>query len=596
MDSASRGAAYSLGIPVIDMLPHPDQQIGGFKLICSAAGRAVEGELSAGSDDAFVLLTSGSTAHPKLVPLTHANICRSAYNAGVALALEPGDRLINVLPLVHAHGLISGLLGALAAGSSVICLSAFDATAFFHALKSLRPTWYTAVPPIHRALISAARRRKRSVRPSSLRLIRSASLSLPTDVLDELESLFGVPVIETYGMTEAASQIAANPLARRKPGSVGKSAGAEIAIKDSEGRELPIGERGEVVLKGPTITRGYYKNDGATRLSFRGGWFRTGDLGYLDPEGYLFLLGRIKKADVINRGGQKVSPAEVEQVLQSHPDVARAVVFPVPHVRLGEDVAAAVVLRADTKIELKKLRRFSSERLAQFKVPGLIRIVPAIPADADGKIIRSELASKLTITTTRSRVGHNDHLVSPRSQTEWQLATIWADLLGLNELGVDEDVFALGANSLTVTQFLSRLRARFKVDLSFKEIFDAPTVSALATLVESSKNGRISSRDWQEVTLESRGLQSLQQQQIHVLSTMDPITYKYHVMATAVLSGPLDTAVLEAGIATICERHESLRSIFLNVSVNPCKEYDCSAARGAPGHPASDAHQPVGGH
>ena len=266
MDSASRGAAYSLGIPVIDMLPHPEL-IGGFKLICSAAGQAVEGELSAGSNDAFVLLTSGSTAQPKLVPLTHANVCRSAYNAGVALALEPGDRLINVLPLVHAHGLISGLLGALAAGSSVICLSAFDATAFFRSLKSFQPTWYTAVPPIHRALISAARRRKRSVRPSSLRLIRSASLSLPTDVLDELESLFGVPVIETYGMTEAASQIAANPLARRKPGSVGKSAGAEIAIMDSEGRELPIGKRGEVVLKGPTITRGYYKNDGATRLS-----------------------------------------------------------------------------------------------------------------------------------------------------------------------------------------------------------------------------------------------------------------------------------------------------------------------------------------
>src|SRR5262249_32296569 len=236
----------------------------------------------------------------------------------------------------------------------------------------------------HRALISAARRRKRSVRPSSLRLIRSASLSLPTDVLDELESLFGVPVIETYGMTEAASQIAANPLERRKSGSVGRSARPEIAIMDSEGLELPFGEPGEVALKGPTITRGYYQNESATRLSFRDGWFRTGDLGYLDSEGYLFLLGRIKKADVINRGGQKVSPAEVEQALQSHPDVAQAVVFPVPHVRLGEDVAAAVVLRADTKIELKKLRRFSSERLAQFKVPGLIRIVPAIPADADG--------------------------------------------------------------------------------------------------------------------------------------------------------------------------------------------------------------------
>lgn len=572
MDSASRSAAYSLGIPVIDMSPHPGESIGAFKLTCSVARQAVQGELAAESDDAFILLTSGSTAQPKLVPLTHASVCLSAYNAGVALALEPRDRLINVLPLVHAHGLISGLLGALAAGSSVVCPPAFDAVAFFGWLTKFRPTWYTAVPPIHRALISAARRRKRGVRQQSLRLIRSASLSLPTDVLDELEGLFGVPVIETYGMTEAASQIAANPLKRRKPGSVGKPAGAEIAIMDGEGRELHIGEHGEVVLRGPTITRGYYNNEIATRSAFRDGWFRTGDLGYLDAEGYLFLLGRIKKADVINRGGQKVSPAEVETALLSHPDVAQAAVFPVPHARLGEDVAAAVVPRAGSRIELRKLRRFSSERLARFKVPGPIRIVPAIPADPDGKIIRSKLASMLSITTPGSHVDRNDHLKPPRTETEWQLAKIWANLLGLNEVGVNEDVFALGADSLTVAQLLSRLRARFRVDFSFREIFDAPTVSALATLVEASKNEAIAYCDWREVVPETHGFLSLQQQRIHVLSSMDPTTHKYHVMAGAILSGPLDIVVFKASIATICERHETLRSIFFDLLGDPMQK------------------------
>ena len=282
-----------------------------------------------------MLLTSGTTSRPKLVPLTQSSVCLSAYNAGTVLALESEDRLLNVLPLFHAHGLISGLLAALAAGSSVVCPPAFDAAAFFGWLTKFRPTWYTAVPPIHRALISAARRRKRGLQQSSLRLIRSASSSLPTDVLEELEELFGVPVIETYGMTEAATQIAANPVELRKPGSVGKPAGAEIAVMDSEGRQLSAGEHGEIALRGPTITRGYDNNEAATKAAFRDGWFRTGDLGYIDAEGYLFLIGRIKKADVINRGGQKVSPVEVENVLRATPTWPKPPLFPSPIRDLG---------------------------------------------------------------------------------------------------------------------------------------------------------------------------------------------------------------------------------------------------------------------
>jgi len=564
LDSASRGVAYSLGIPVIDLSPCPGEGPGAFNLVCPAARRAVVGEFATGADDAFILLTSGSTAQPKLVPLTQAGVCRSAYNAAATLALEAHDRLLNVLPLVHAHGLISGLLAALSAGSSVVCTPAFDVAAFFGWLTKFRPTWYTAVPPIHRALISAAPRHRRGARRSSLRLIRSASSSLPADVLGELEGLFGVPVIETYGMTEAASQIAANPLERRKPGSVGKSAGAEIAVMDGEGRPLPAGERGEVALRGPTITRGYDNNEAATKSAFCDGWFRTGDLGYMDAEGYLFLLGRIKKADVINRGGQKVSPAEVERALLSHPDVAEAVAFPIVHTRLGEDVAAAVVLRAEARISSQKLRRFASERLARFKVPGLIRIVPAIPKGADGKIVRGEIASMLSIMTPRSRIERNNHLTAPRSETEWQLAKIWADLLELNEIGVDEDVFALGADSLTVAQLLSRLRARFGADLSFKDIFDAPTVASLAALVESSKRGGpIASPGLRALPTDGRGLLSLQQQRIYVLSTIDQIGHKYHVLDATHLSGPLDLDALEASIAAICERHEALRSIFL---------------------------------
>ncbi|MGJ4946786.1 amino acid adenylation domain-containing protein [Bradyrhizobium sp. HKCCYLS20291] len=561
IESVSRSVAYAMGLPVIDVTLHPHETIGFFDLTCSTSRPAVRCDPPQPSDDAFVLLTSGSTAQPKLVPLTQAGICHSAYCVGLTLALQPDDRLINVQPVTHAHGLFSGLLAALVSGSSVVCPNEFEATAFLDWLTTFGATWYTAVPPIHRALIAAARRRKEAVR-TSLRFIRSASSPLPISVLDELESLFGVPVIETYGMTEAASQIAANPPELRKRGSVGKSAGAAIALVDDEGRPLATGQRGEVVLRGPAITRGYTKNERATRAAFRDGWFRTGDLGYLDSDGYLFLLGRINKADIINRGGQKVSPKEVENALMGHPDVAEARVFPIPHTRLGEDVAAAVIARPQHKIDVKKLRRFASERLARFKVPGLIRVVAAFPADDQGDIARSELAGRLSIAMPRSHIHSEGHLVPPRSETEWQLARMWADLLGLAELGVNEDVFALGADSLTITQLIARLRARFAANVTFKDIFDAPSVAALAYLIDKRQDRTRADRLQPAMAPDQNGPLSLQQQRIHLLGAIDPISSKYHVISGMVLSGALDHAALDASLATICWRHETLRSIF----------------------------------
>jgi amino acid adenylation domain-containing protein len=560
MNSVSRGVAHTLGLPVIDCLPWLGEGPPAFNLVGSAKRRAIRGGNFAGSaNDAFILLTSGTTSRPKMVPLTHASVCLSAYNAGATLALGPRDRLLNVLPLFHAHGLISGLLTALAAGSSVICAPSFEAASFLGWLGELRPTWYTAVPTIHRALLSTADHNKNRAQRSSLRLVRSASASLPRDVLDELESFFGVPVIETYGMTEAASQIAANPLERRKPGSVGKPAGAEIAIMDQQGRKLPVGERGEIVLRGPTITRGYDNDITATESAFRNGWFRTGDLGYLDPEEYLFIVGRIK--DVINRGGQQVSPVEVEEALLSHPDVLEAGAFAIPHKKLGENVAAVVVLRPNSEVSTHKLRDFARKRLAAYKIPGLIRIVPEIPKGASGKIKRAALADAVLSTPAAER---NDKASPPRSKMESQLSSMWAQLLELRQINVDEDVFALGADSLTVAQMLSRLRVHFGVNFSFRDIFDAPTIAMLAARIESSrKGGSIASVSLHETPTDSHSLLSLQQQRIYILSSLDQIGHKYHVVDMVHLSGRLDLDILEESIVTICERHEALRSIFL---------------------------------
>jgi acyl-CoA synthetase (AMP-forming)/AMP-acid ligase II/acyl carrier protein len=562
MESPSRSIAHSLGITVIDLSLRPGEGGGAFDLLGSGSRRAVSTELvPSADDDAFILLTSSTTSLPKMVPLTHANVCRSAFNASVVLRLTPRDRLLNVLPLYHAHGLISGLLAALAAGSAAVCTPGFDPDAFFGWLTEFRPTWYTAIPAIHRALLSAADSHKDSLRHCSLRVIRSGSSSLPPDLVHDMEAVFGVPVIETYGMTEAA-QIAANRLARRKPGSVGRPMGVEIAILDAEGRPLPCGDRGEIALRGPTVTRGYDNDTVATESAFRDGWFRTGDLGYLDADGYLFIVGRAK--DVIKRGGHQVAPADVEEALLSHPDVVEATVFSIPHERLGQDVAAAVVLRPDVKVSAQKLRIFARERLAAFKVPGPIHIVPEIPKGPGGKIKRGELAATLSSTSRAAQGERGRNLVPPRSELERQLAKIWADLLEVDDVELDQDFFTLGADSITVMQGLMRLEARFGVDLTLEDIFEAPTVAALAARFKSLGKDRSCGLPMDSARTKRRGPGpvSILQEQVLKIELAFPGIPQFILPFAYRLLGRLNVDALNRGLAGVVRRHESLRTAF----------------------------------
>ncbi|APO50849.1 non-ribosomal peptide synthetase [Bradyrhizobium diazoefficiens] len=565
MNSASRDVARALDIAVIDFVPGPQDDLGGCAFVGPAVGPASASGASRGDNDAFILLTSGTAARPKMVPLTHRNVCLSATNAGRVLSLTSHDRLLNVLPLFHAHGLISGLLTALAAGSSVICTDGFDAASFFGWMRELQPTWYTAVPTIHRALLTAAEADPGRARASSLRVIRSASASLAPAILGGLEATFGVPVLETYGMTEAASQIAANPFELRKLGSVGRAAGPEIAIMDETGRALASGAHGEIVLRGANMSRGYYNDEAATQAAFRDSWFRTGDLGYLDADGYLFIVGRIK--DVINRGGQKISPLEVEEVLLSHPAVLEAGVFAVPHPKLGENVAAVVVLLANSEATSDQLRKFARKRLAAYKVPSLIRSVAALPKGASGKVKRNALAD--LIATAEDA----DAARLPRTTLETQLAEIWAGLLELPQVGIDQDVFALGADSLAVTQMRSRLRERFNVDFSFEDIFDCATVAALATRLETAATHREAALPaWRRAGAATADAPlSYQQQRMYLLSRLDPTRYNYNVVEVALLKGLVDVAALSASLTAICARHEALRSVFVERQGEPAQ-------------------------
>jgi acyl-CoA synthetase (AMP-forming)/AMP-acid ligase II len=391
----ARAVAAGLNIPVIDLAPDP-ATAGAFTLD-AVPGVPVAARPAVSGDAALVLHTSGTTARPKIVPLSHGNLAASAGHIGRTLLLTPDDVCLNIMPLFHIHGLIAAVLSSVAAGGSVVCTPGLSGFRFFTWLRDVRPTWYTAVPTMHQALLDLAPRFKDSIAAARLRFIRSSSASLPPAVMTALETAFGVPVIESYGMTEAAHQMASNPLppAPRFAGSVGIAAGPEVAIMDQDGTLLPPGSAGEVVIRGPNVTAGYDKNPSANASAFHDGWFRTGDEGVIDQDGYLRLTGRLK--EIINRAGEKIAPIEVDNVLMDHPSVAQAVTFSMPSRIFGEDVAAAVVLKEGMAGDAEALRTFVAGRLAPFKVPRKIVFLAEIPKGATGKLQRVGLAQRLGV-------------------------------------------------------------------------------------------------------------------------------------------------------------------------------------------------------
>ena len=396
---AAAEIAARLAIPVLDLIQTEGAAAGLFHLQGDALTGAAKPARAAGPDDpALVLHTSGTTARPKIVPLTNANVVASAHHIARSLDLGPADTCLNVMPLFHIHGLIAAVTASLAAGAAVCCTPGFNAFKFAELLAQVQPSWYTAVPTMHQAILMRLRAHPDQARAAGLRFIRSSSASLPPQVMAELEDVFGSPVIEAYGMTEAAHQMAANPLPprARKPGAVGVAAGPEIAIMDEGNTILPQGAVGEVVIRGPNVTHGYDNNPDANARAFTDGWFRTGDQGLLDEEGYLFLTGRLKEQ--INRGGEKIAPLEVDVVLLDHPAIAQVCTFAIPHDKLGEEVGAAVVLHPGMAATETEIREFAAIRLAAFKVPRRVLVLDDIPKGATGKIQRIGLAAKLGLT------------------------------------------------------------------------------------------------------------------------------------------------------------------------------------------------------
>jgi len=474
LNSPALSVARARGISIVELGPVSSAEAGVFTLNGdSVAGGSNGAEFAEPDDTALVLHTSGTTSRPKIVPLTHINLCVSAGNVAASLALTHADRCLNVMPLFHIHGLVAATLASLSAGGSVVCTPGFAEAGFFGWLDEFQPTWYTAVPTMHQAILGRASQHGETIARRPLRFIRSSSSALPPQVMGELEKAFRAPVVEAYGMTEAAHQMASNPLPPRprKPGSVGLPAGPEIAIVDEAGNLVPAGVIGEVVIRGRNVTNGYERNPAANVAAFTNGWFRTGDQGVIDGDGYLSLTGRIK--EIINRGGEKISPREIDEALLNHPGVRQAVAFAVRHPTLGEDLAAAVVPKDGLLLHELDLRQFLARRLPDFKVPSRIVLVAEIPKGPTGKVQRIGLADRLVRALA---VPYEP----PAEGLERLAAATFEEVLQRRMVGRNDNFFTLGGDSIRGTQVVARLTKALGVELVPTTLFRHPTVALLA--------------------------------------------------------------------------------------------------------------------
>ncbi len=437
-------------------------------------------ERADGHHVALLLQTSATTGKARIVPLTHSNVRAMAANTGGPLGLTPADRFLSMMPLFHLQGLM-GCLAQLFAGGSVICTAGFEASAFVPWLEEYRPTWYTAGPTLHHAILPLLHSRPEILERSPLRFVRSIGAPLARALSEQLERTLHAPVLEGYGMTEAGA-ITSNTSHRRKAGSAGRSAGSEIRIVSETSQILTPDCEGEIEVRGAAVMHSYHNDPESNRQAFRDGWLRTGDLGRLDAEGFLFVTGRLK--EIINRGGEKILHGEIEDALVSHPAVAEAVAFGVAHPTLGEDVMAAAVLRPGASASESELRRFAGERIASFKLPRRIILLNSIPKGTTGKPAREALSAQLQAeldSVTETSVA--------TTEVEKRLASIWQRTLKVQSVSTRDDFFQLGGDSLALALIMAEIELEFCPEHR-AEFLSSPTIETLARIVTASEENR----------------------------------------------------------------------------------------------------------
>lgn len=477
-ESAATRSANELGLQIVRLTCSGRDSPIGFSLASDAPRSAASGRLPGGDDVAALMQTSGTTSAPKIVPFTQGQLLHRCLQ----MPIDSSDRCLCVAPLFTGSAFGMNLLAPLIVGASVVVASGASVELCVECLDEFKPTYFSASPTVLAAILETLRLRRLTA-PSSLRFVRSTSIALPASLQTQLEDALGVPVIAAYSMTETG-RISENPLPPgcRRADSVGFPV-TQVAIMSDAGRHLPPGEIGEILVKGPGVMNGYESNSEANGPAFHDGWFKTGDLGYFDDDGYLFLSGRIK--ETINRGGEKVAPAEVDALLLRHPAVLDAATFPVPHPTLGEDVVAAVVLRQPVTVTDQQLRQFIAHTLARHKVPSRIVIVTDMPKNALGKVTRSELTRLLADSPKPNT------RVETRDQIELHLVKLWEGLLKVSPIGVEENFFSLGGDSLLAAQLVDAVERNFGRRLPLDVLwFGSPTIAYMASLLHQDEQSR----------------------------------------------------------------------------------------------------------
>ncbi len=498
--SDSAAIATEMGISVIRLISERSQPCGIFELIGERKSGKTTG-FPEPDDIAFLMHTSGSTAESKLAPLTHRNICAGAGNNVAQFGLTGSDRCLCLTPMFFTQGILVSVFSSLIVGGSVVCTPGYDPVGFFEWLDDFHPTWYSAPTAIQRSILSRAPLYPEMIARSRLRVIRCSSAAASPNLLTELENLFRAPVLDSYGLTETSSTIVGEslPPAKRKTGSVGRAIGCEIAAVDGSGQFVAAGQVGEIVVRGPSVVSAYEASAKVNQKSFIDGWLRTGDLGLIDPDGYLFLSGRIK--ELINRGGEKISPQEIDEALNAHPAVAEAVAFAIPDERLGEEIGAAVVLRSGWTGTPKlgaELQEFAASQLANARMPRRVVFVDELPKTSTGKLLRVGLAEKLGLIekapepveaqrfdASRSSAGED----LPHGIIEMLLLHIWESTLGRRPLRTSDDFFELGGDSLLAAQLLFKIAGTFDKKLTLADLFQAPTIEKMAARLAEGGDG-----------------------------------------------------------------------------------------------------------
>jgi amino acid adenylation domain-containing protein len=537
-----------------------------------------------GEDDALLVYTSGSTGLSKGVFFSHRGILLNGLNTGSVYHLSPQDRSLCVLPLYHMNAIVTTLYSTLLSGGSVVIPHQFSVAYFWEWVADYRCTWFALVPTILSHLVNWTDpySEGKAERLCQIRFVRSSSAPLAPTLHRAFEEKFPLLLVEGMGMTEA-SVVFMNPpsFTQRRIGSPGLPC-HETKIVDAHGRTLSPGQTGEILLRGPGLMKGYYKNPEAmAEVRSPDGWLRTGDLGYQDKDGYFFIVGRAK--EIVIKGGENIAPREIDETLLRHAAVLEAAAVGVPDSYLGEDIVAYVVLKPGSQCAEQELLNHCAQTLGEFKTPSRVYFVEDLPKGPSGKVQRLKLLERNSTpataqhTTTAQLVqpNHSDQrlsgFVSPRTPVEEKLAAIWESVLQRTPIGIDDNFFSLGGHSLLAAGILARVRDTFQVSLPLRALFEAPTVAALAEHIEATRHAddRMYPPSVQSLPLDRVIPLSFAQQRLWFLEQFNPHSATYNIPFAFRLSGPLDLTALQQAMNAMVTRHESLRTTFSSRDGDP---------------------------